>query len=95
MWLPREALAIPFADRDPLVRRYLEAHAETLLRSLPAAAPPFVAQVREAIAIELATSGAELARVARLVAASSRTLQRRLDECGTSTTPADWRARSN
>lgn len=84
LWLPREALAIPLPDRDPLIRRYLEAHAETLLAELPAAAPPFVAQVREAIAVELATSGAELARVARRLAASPRTVQRRLEEAGTS-----------
>jgi len=40
--------------------------------------------IREAILVELATSGAELARVARRVAMSTRTVQRRCEEAGTS-----------
>jgi len=86
IWLPHAALRTPFAGRDPLARRYLEAHAEQLLAALPAGrppAPPLLAQLREAIALELAPSGAELARVARRVALSTRTLQRRLEEQGT------------
>jgi len=43
-----------------------------------------VPQVRAAILDELAASGAELARVAKRLAMSTRTLQRRLDEAGTS-----------
>jgi AraC-like DNA-binding protein len=44
---------------------------------------PIVAQIREAVMAELATSGADLAKVARRVAMSKRTLQRRLEESGT------------
>ena len=84
LWLPREALATPLAGRDPMLRRYLETHAEQLLAALPARVPPVVSQIREAVLCELATSGAELARVARRVAMSARTVQRRLEEAGTS-----------
>jgi AraC-like DNA-binding protein len=104
LWLPREALSMPFAGRDPIARRYLEAYAEQLLAALPepvqaqeqvleqsiatasepAAPSAPIAPIREAILLELATSGAELARVARRVAMSPRTVQRRLEEAGTS-----------
>ena len=84
LWLDRELLHRPLARRDPLARRYLEAHAEQMLAALPAPQPPVIAQIREAIMIELATSGAELARVAKRLAMSTRTVQRRLEEHGTS-----------
>ncbi|HVK84637.1 MAG TPA: AraC family transcriptional regulator ligand-binding domain-containing protein [Kofleriaceae bacterium] len=84
LWLPRAAMTTPFAGRDPLTRRYLEAHAAHLLANVPAPVPALVAMLREAILVELATSGAELARVARRVAMSTRTVQRRLEELGTS-----------
>jgi AraC-like DNA-binding protein len=84
LWLPREALTTPLAGRDPIARHYLEAHADQMLAALPVDAPPIVAQIREVILDELATSGAELSRVAKRVAMSTRTLQRRLDEAGTS-----------
>jgi AraC-like DNA-binding protein len=74
----------PLARRDPLARRYLEAHADQMLEALPAPQPEVVARIREAIMIELATSGADLARVAKHVAMSTRTVQRRLEEHGTS-----------
>jgi AraC-like DNA-binding protein len=84
MWFPAEALDLPFAGRDPLARRYIEAHAEHMLATLPEPEPAVVRELREAIVLELATSGAELSRVARRVAMSTRTVQRRLDEAGTS-----------
>ena len=84
LWIPRDALTQPFANRDPISRRYLEAHAEQLLAAVPANEPPVVAQLRTAIVDELATSGADLARVAKRVAMSTRTVQRRLEEVGTS-----------
>ncbi len=83
LWLPREAMSLPFAARDPIARRYLEAHAEHLLASVPAPEPPVVSQIRDAIVVEIATSGGELSRVARRVAMSTRTVQRRLEEAGT------------
>jgi AraC-like DNA-binding protein len=74
----------PLASSDPIARRYFEAYAQRLLEALEAAPPPLVATIRVAIAVELATSGGELARVAKRVAMSTRTLQRRLEEAGTS-----------
>ncbi len=84
MWIPRGAMGTPFAGRDPIARHYLEAHATQLLAAVPVAAaePRLIAQVRSAILEELPASGAELARVAKRVAMSTRTLQRRLDEAG-------------
>lgn len=87
IWLPKDAMRTPIAGRDPLARRYLEAHAEQQLARLPAerpAPPPLLARLRDAIAVELATSGAELSRVARRLAMSTRTVQRRLEALGTS-----------
>lgn len=83
-WMPREALATPLAAPDPSLRRILEAHASRLVEALPPTESPVVAQIREAIVAELAGSGAELARVAKKVAMSTRTVQRRLEEAGTS-----------
>jgi AraC-like DNA-binding protein len=84
LWLPREALATPLASRDPMLRRFLETHAQQLLESLPPRVDPIVGQIREAVLAELATSGADLTRVARRVAMSKRTVQRRLEEAGVS-----------
>jgi AraC-like DNA-binding protein len=84
LWLPQAAMTIPFAGRDPLTRRYLETHAAHLLANVPAPVPAVVVALRDAILVELATSGAELARVAKRVAMSTRTVQRRLEELGTS-----------
>lgn len=83
-WMPREALATPLAAPDPALRRILEAHATRLVDALPPIESPVVAQIREAVVAELAGSGAELARVAKRVAMSTRTVQRRLEEAGTS-----------
>lgn len=84
LWFDRATLHRPLARRDPLARRYLEAHGAQLLAAHSVPEPSPVVQIREAILIELATSGAELARVARRVAMSTRTVQRRLEEHGTS-----------
>lgn len=84
LWLPRAALATPLTSRDPMLRRFLETHAQQLLESLPAHIDPIIMHIREAVLAELATSGADLARVARRVAMSKRTVQRRLEEAGAS-----------
>jgi len=86
IWLPKGAMRTPIARRDPLARRYLEAHAEQQLARLSTErpAPPLLARLRDAISAELATSGADLSRVVRRVAMSTRTVQRRLEALGTS-----------
>jgi AraC-like DNA-binding protein len=84
VWIAPERMEQPLVTSDPIARRYFEAYAERMLDALDATPPPLVATIREAIAVELATSGAELARVAKRVAMSTRTLQRRLEEVGTS-----------
>jgi AraC-like DNA-binding protein len=84
VWIDRARMNQPLSTSDPVARRYFEAYAERMLAALDTAPPPLLATIREAIAIELATSGAELARVAKRVAMSTRTLQRRLEEVGTS-----------
>jgi AraC-like DNA-binding protein len=87
LWFPKSALLTPFAGRDPIARYYLEARAMQLLAALPtraASRSPIVEDVRGAILDELASSGADLARVAKRLALSTRTLQRRLEEVNTS-----------
>jgi len=86
LWFPKSAMSIAFPNRDPIARRYLEAHAMQLLAAIPTPAtpePPIVKHVRDAILDELAASGADLARVAKRLAMSTRTLQRRLEEVDT------------
>jgi AraC-like DNA-binding protein len=84
LWFDRATLHRPLVRRDPLARRYLEAYAEHLLTQVVAPVPGVVGQIREAVIVELASSGAELAQVARRVAMSTRTVQRRLEQAGTS-----------
>lgn len=84
VWIERARLDEPLPSSDPIARRYFEAYAERMLDALDTSPPPLLATIREAVAVELATSGAELARVAKRVAMSTRTLQRRLEEAGTS-----------
>jgi AraC-like DNA-binding protein len=87
LWFPKSALSAPFPNRDPIARYYLEAHAMQLLAAIPApatAVAPIVKDVRDAILDELASSGADLARVAKRLAMSTRTLQRRLEEVNAS-----------
>ncbi len=85
LWFPKSALSTPFPNRDPIARHYLEAQAAQLLAAIPTTAvPSIVTQVRDAILDELASSGAELARVAKRLAMSTRTLQRRLEEANSS-----------
>lgn len=79
LWLDADAFDLPLPGRDPVARRYLEAHAQHMLAAIP---EPLTDEVKRAILVELAPSGAELARVAARVAMSPRTLQRRLEEQG-------------
>ncbi|MBX3160102.1 MAG: AraC family transcriptional regulator ligand-binding domain-containing protein [Deltaproteobacteria bacterium] len=79
MWVDPATLDLPLAAADPALRGWLLAHAERMLADLPADEDPLLRRLRGAIAEELA-AGAELSRVARRLALSVRTLQRRLAE---------------
>lgn len=78
--LPEEALALPLRTSQPEVAAYLEGLAGRSLSRLPN--DDVVAAVREAVRAELASGDTGLARVARALGVSPRTLQRRLEERG-------------
>jgi AraC-like DNA-binding protein len=81
--LPRAAWDGPTRTADRTLFAALDGHARALLSR---AAPPegTAARAREAIAADLPGKEPSLARVARLLGASPRTLQRRLRDEGTS-----------
>jgi AraC-like DNA-binding protein len=81
--LAREDLEREVADADPSLGFYLERYAETVLSSL-ASESPVSRKVREAIWIELKSGQPTLEKVAEDLYVSPRTLQRRLNEEGTS-----------
>jgi AraC-like DNA-binding protein len=68
---------------DPALLSVLEDHAKRLLAELPPS-DDFVSRVRRAIADELASEEVTPARIAKRLATSERTLQRRLKESGQS-----------
>lgn len=81
--LRAEELNRPLPTRAPETIRYLEAHAARMLEALPPVEASIIQRVRDVIAREMAQSGIDQAHVARRLAMSTRTLQRRLGEAGT------------
>lgn len=79
--LPRRALTAPISSANAMLLAVLEDHARRLLEELPRR-EGLAARVREAIAAELGDGEPGLSRVARRLAMSERTLQRRLQEEG-------------
>lgn len=79
----RRSLAIPMKAPRPELCRLLDAHAQDLLRKLPAQ-EGLIDLARRALLEELRGGDPELGNVARKLGMSSRTLQRRLREAGTS-----------
>lgn len=80
-----EALATPMRAPDARLRALIEGYAEGLLRSLEAPDAPLPVRARHQIAVSLAARrGAELESVARGLGLSGRTLQRRLQDEGSS-----------
>lgn len=77
----REAWDTPCAGRDPALFDLLDVHARTLLGRLSTPGD-IVASVRDAIEAELSGGDPRLGSVARRLAMSPRTLQRRLRERG-------------
>jgi AraC-like DNA-binding protein len=83
MTIDRAVWDTPLVAAEPSLYELLDDHAATLLGRLPAA-PGITAQLRRAIAGELRGGDPSLERVARTLAMSTRTLQRRLGELGVS-----------
>lgn len=72
-------LDAPRAGSDPGLANLLQAHADILLARVPAEAT-FAEQVRGAVVAELREGEPDITKVARRLATSSRSLQRRLHE---------------
>jgi AraC-like DNA-binding protein len=77
----REVWDMPRANSDPILFSLLETHAKMLIEHLPDA-DDVVGRVREAIRAELRGGTPKLEAVAKSLAMSPRTLQRRLREQG-------------
>jgi AraC-like DNA-binding protein len=78
--LPHSSWDLPMRHADEVVLRFLHALAEQELAKLPAPSADFIARVRQLLSQEMASARPTptLRRVARLLAVSERTLQRRL-----------------
>lgn len=79
----QDLLAAPLKSPDPALIRVLEQHAERLLSELPQQ-EEVVEQVRKAVAHILREGEPDIEKVSSKLCCSSRTLQRRLNEAGTS-----------
>jgi AraC-like DNA-binding protein len=82
---PRDSLGLPLRRRDPALRRVLEGHAAMAgARSSVADDRSVVAQIRPVLASRLGRGIVSMASVARQLATTPRTLQRRLADEGIS-----------
>ena len=82
--LPGWAAPLPLVRHDPGLFTYLSRHAEALVASLPTRGETVADRVRTLVMEVLRTGTVTKAGVARRLALSERTLQRRLSEEGTS-----------
>jgi AraC-like DNA-binding protein len=80
---PAPCLSAPLRSTDRKLHQIMSRHAERELAALPKP-QDFVERVRALIASELATGDASAERMARKLQMSRRTLNRRLDQAGTS-----------
>jgi len=81
--VPMESWRLPLRRRDSLLRRLLESQADQILARLPQRTG-VAEQVQRALAADLSAAGARIESVARQLAMSARTLQRRLADEGVS-----------
>jgi AraC-like DNA-binding protein len=79
----RASWDLPIEGSEPGLLSILESHARSQIEALPAK-DEVVAQVREAISGELRGGDPSIGRIAKKLATSERTLQRRLGDAGTS-----------
>lgn len=80
---PRTALLCDIESADPALLRVLDEQARLVLSGTSESVTSFVAQVREAVFAELGPTGPSLSQVATRISMSTRVLQRRLSEEGT------------
>lgn len=78
-----DLLAAPLKNPDPALMQVLEQHAERMLEQLPQQ-DEIVEKTRKAIARALREGGADIETISATLHCSSRTLQRRLIQAGTS-----------
>jgi AraC-like DNA-binding protein len=78
----RRLLSRPLRTADRQLLHYLEEHARAVLAELPVPKDDLIGQVRHFVVGALPHDGAGLSAAARALGMSTRTLQRRLGECG-------------
>ncbi len=81
--LPREAWELPLRRRDPVLRSVLEQHAAGIAARIPET-DTLALEVRHVLASRIAKGDTEIQSVARALATSTRSLQRRLAGAGLS-----------
>jgi len=81
--LSRATMAVPLRRRDPALRRWLERQAEALI-ARQASTGDVRDEVRSVLAAQTMTGDMRIDTVARCLATTPRTLQRRLARTGTS-----------
>lgn len=81
--LPREDWAMPMRRRDPVLRRVLEQHAAAIAARIPKS-DMLADKVRRVLASHMLEGDTQIQSVARALATSARSLQRRLAESGIS-----------
>lgn len=81
--LPAWCCALPLVRPDPALFAYLSRHAETLLARLPPRAETLADRVRRLITETLRSGTTTMESIAKRLAMSERTLQRRLQDEGT------------
>lgn len=81
--IAREAWRLPLRRRDPILRQMLEGHADAVLARMPARAG-LAFEVQRAVTSRMRDGDTRIQTIARQLATSARTLQRRLAEEGVS-----------
>ena len=81
--LSRSAWQLPMRRRDPVLRGVLERHAKEIIACLPAG-DNVILETRRVIMSRIPQGETEMQSVARCLATSARSLQRRLSAAGTS-----------
>lgn len=84
LWIDAETAALPFAKADPGLCALLERYAQENLRKAPRIDDDFVLEVRKALADRLPQVNPAVGAIAAELYLSTRSLQRRLADAGTS-----------